>query len=61
MDFKGQTYFKITLVDIFDIIYLITQQQLNTIVIFFVNFNDQIFTTFEWHFFGESKSIFLFE
>lgn len=61
MDLKGQTYLKVTLIDLFDIIYLVTQQQLNTIIIFFVNFNYQIFTTFEWHFFGKTKSIFLFE
>ena len=47
MDLKSQTYFKVTLVDIFDIVYLVTQQQLNTIIIFFVHFNYQVFTAFE--------------
>ena len=61
MDLKSQTYFKVTLVDIFDIVYLVTQQQLNAIIIFFVHFNYQVFTAFEWHFFRKTKSIFLFE
>lgn len=61
MDLKGQTNFEITLVDVLDMINSIAQQQLNSIIIFFVHLHYQIFTAFEWHFFGQAESIFLFE